>query len=49
VDGATVVPAGWHGSGDIPAAVRANVWMVTDPDREHYDAGEMVRVMRRSL
>ena len=47
-DGATVVPAGSHGSGDIPAAVRANAWLVTEPEREHYDARELVRVMRRS-
>lgn len=47
-DGATVVPAGSHGSGDIPAVVRANAWMVTEPEREHYDAGELVRVMRRN-
>ena len=46
-DGASVVPAGWHGSSDIPAAVRANAWMVTDSEREHYDAGEWVRVMPR--
>jgi molybdopterin molybdotransferase len=46
-DGTTVTPAGWHGSGDIPAMVRANAWLVTDPDRDHYDAGELVRVMRR--
>jgi molybdopterin molybdotransferase len=46
-DGATVAPAGWHGSGDIPAAVRANAWMVTEPDREQYAANELVRVMRR--
>ena len=47
-DGATVVPAGAHGSGDIPAAVRANAWIVTEPEREHYDASELVRVMRRN-
>jgi len=47
-DGATVVPAGSHGSGDIPAAVRANAWLVTEPEREHYDASELVRVMRRN-
>jgi molybdopterin molybdotransferase len=46
-DGTMVTPAGWHGSGDIPAMVRANAWLVTDPDRNHYDAGELVRVMRR--
>jgi molybdopterin molybdotransferase len=46
-DGATVTPAGWHGSGDIPAMVRANAWLVTDPGRDYYDAGELVRVMRR--
>jgi molybdopterin molybdotransferase len=47
-DGTTVIPAGSHGSGDIPAAVRANAWMVTEPEREHYDASELVRVMRRN-
>jgi len=46
-DGGTVVPAGSHGSGDIPAAVRANAWLVTGPDSEHYDASALVRVMRR--
>jgi len=46
-DGATVTPAGSRSSGDIPAAARANAWLVTDPDREHYDAGELVRVMRK--
>ena len=46
-DGARVTPAGSHSSGDIPAAVRANAWLVTDPDRERYDAGELVRVMRK--
>jgi len=48
-DGATVIPAGSHGSSDIPASVRANAWLVTEPDREHYDADELVRVMRRSI
>jgi molybdopterin molybdotransferase len=47
-DGGTVVPAGSHSSGDIPAVVRANAWLVTEPEREHYDARELVRVMRRS-
>jgi molybdopterin molybdotransferase len=46
-DGATVAPTGWQGSGDIPAVVRGDAWMVTEPDREQYDAGELVRVMRR--
>jgi len=47
-DGTTITPAGWHGSGDIPAMVRSNAWLVTDPDRDHYGAGELVRVIRRS-
>ena len=46
-DGATVTPAGSHSSGDIPAVVRANAWLVSDPDRERYEAGELVRVMRK--
>jgi len=47
-DGATVAPAGSRSSGDIPAAARANAWLVTDPDREHYDEGELIRVMRKA-
>ncbi len=44
-DGSAVTPAGWHGSGDVPATVRADGFMVTAPDRETYAAGDLVRVL----
>ncbi len=44
-DGSAVTPAGWHGSGDVPATVRADAFMVTSAERELYAAGDLVRVM----
>ncbi|MGO9230080.1 MAG: gephyrin-like molybdotransferase Glp [Bryobacteraceae bacterium] len=44
-DGAAVTPAVWHGSGDIPALMRANAFLVADPDRAVYATGEMIRVL----
>jgi molybdopterin molybdotransferase len=44
-DGASVTPVQWHGSGDIPALTRANAYLVVDPDRAEYPAGEMIRVL----
>jgi molybdopterin molybdotransferase len=44
-DGAEVTPVAWHGSGDIPALTRANAFLVADPDRAVYAAGDMIRVL----
>jgi molybdopterin molybdotransferase len=44
-DGASVTPIQWHGSGDVPSITRANVYMVADPDRAEYPAGEWIRVL----
>ena len=44
-DGATVEPLGWQGSGDVAALSRANAFLVSDPDREHWAAGELIRVL----
>jgi molybdopterin molybdotransferase len=44
-DGAEVTPVEWHGSGDIPALTRANVFLVADPDRAEYPRGELIRVL----
>jgi len=44
-DGAEVTPVAWHGSGDIPALTRANAFLVADPDRPSYAAGEWIRVL----
>jgi len=44
VDG-EVAPIGWSGSGDINALARANVFLVTDPDRTEYAAGDPIRIL----
>jgi len=44
-DGSTVAPEPWQGSGDIGALSRANAFLVTEPDRESWAAGEMIRVL----
>jgi molybdopterin molybdotransferase len=44
-DGSTVTPEPWQGSGDVNALARANAFLVTDPDRESWAAGEMIRVL----
>lgn len=45
IDGSTVAPEPWHGSGDIPALARANAFLVADADREAWAAGDDVRVL----
>jgi molybdopterin molybdotransferase len=44
-DGAEVTPVEWHGSGDIPALTRANAFLVAEPERPEYAAGEWIRVL----
>jgi molybdopterin molybdotransferase len=44
-DGAEVTPIRWHGSGDVPAQARANAFLVTDPERESWAAGDWIRVL----
>jgi molybdopterin molybdotransferase len=44
-DGSTVSPEPWQGSGDVPALARANAFLVTEPDRESWAAGDMIRVL----
>jgi molybdopterin molybdotransferase len=44
-DGADVTQVEWHGSGDIPALTRANAFLVADPERAVYAAGEWIRVL----
>ncbi|MGA2273105.1 MAG: gephyrin-like molybdotransferase Glp [Bryobacteraceae bacterium] len=44
-DGAEVTPVRWHGSGDVPALTRANAFLVADPAREVYAAGDWIRVL----
>jgi len=44
-DGATIAPMVSHGSGDVAALARCNAFLVTDPDRECWAAGEDIRVL----
>jgi molybdopterin molybdotransferase len=44
-DGDTVAPLSWQGSGDVPALARANAFLVTEPDRESWKAGDWIRVL----
>jgi molybdopterin molybdotransferase len=44
-DGTWVTPIDWRGSGDIPSLTRANVFLVTDPERAEYPRGEYIRVL----
>jgi molybdopterin molybdotransferase len=44
-DGSTVEPVPWQGSGDVPALARANAFLVTEPDRESWTAGDWIRVL----
>lgn len=46
-DGAEVTAVAWRGSGDVPALARANAYLVTDPDRETWAAGDMIRVLAK--
>jgi molybdopterin molybdotransferase len=46
-DGAEVTPVPWHGSSDVPAIARANAYLVTDPERPEYAAGEWIRVLSK--
>jgi len=43
--GAQVTPIDWHGSGDVPALTRANAYLVADPDRAQYSAGDHIPVL----
>ena len=46
-DGSTVDALPWQGSGDIPTLARANAFLVTDPDRESWTAGDWMRVLMK--
>ncbi|MBZ5676410.1 MAG: molybdopterin molybdotransferase MoeA [Acidobacteriia bacterium] len=44
-DGSTVAPEPWQGSGDVYSLARANAFLVVEPDRESWAAGDMIRVL----
>ncbi|MFN9895711.1 MAG: molybdopterin molybdotransferase MoeA [Acidobacteriota bacterium] len=43
--GTGVFPVRYSGSGDVPALARANVFVVTDPERDVYLPGEEIEVL----
>jgi molybdopterin molybdotransferase len=46
-DGGSVTPVSWRGSGDVPSMTRANAFLIADPDRPAYAAGEWIRVLSK--
>jgi molybdopterin molybdotransferase len=48
LDGATVAPEAWQGSGDIVSLARANAFLVAEADRESWREGEDIRVLIKS-
>jgi molybdopterin molybdotransferase len=46
-EGATVTPVAWSGSSDVAALARANCFLVADPDRESWQAGDWINVLLR--
>lgn len=44
-DGAAITPMASQGSGDVVALARCNSFLVTDPEREAWAAGEDIRVL----
>jgi molybdopterin molybdotransferase len=46
-DGSAIEPLGWQGSGDIPALVRANAFLVAEADRESWSEGDDIRVLMK--
>jgi molybdopterin molybdotransferase len=46
-DGTEVTPVPWHGSSDLPALARSNVFLVADAGRESWRAGDWIRVLLR--
>jgi molybdopterin molybdotransferase len=46
-DGSEVTPLRWQGSGDVPALARSNAFLVTEPDRESWSAGDLIRILIR--
>jgi len=46
-NGSEVEPVRWQGSGDVPALTRANAFLVTEQDREHWVAGDWIQVLMK--
>lgn len=46
-DGSSVLPLKWAGSGDVAALSRSNAFVVTEPERESWTAGDLIRVLQK--
>lgn len=46
-EGENVTAISWSGSGDVPALSRANVFLVTEEQREKWAAGDWIRVLAK--
>ncbi len=46
-DGSSVAPVRWQGSGDVSALARANAFLVTEPQRETWSAGDLIQVLQK--
>jgi molybdopterin molybdotransferase len=40
-----LTPIPWQGSSDVPALARSNAFLVADPEREQWRAGELIQVL----
>jgi molybdopterin molybdotransferase len=40
-----ITPIAWQGSSDVPALARANAFLVADPERAEYAAGDAIGVI----
>jgi molybdopterin molybdotransferase len=47
LDGATVAPLQWQGSGDVVSLARANAFLVAEAERESWQEGEDIRVLMK--
>jgi molybdopterin molybdotransferase len=46
-DDGSLAPVRWAGSSDVGAIARANAYLVTEPDRETWEAGDLIRVLMK--
>jgi len=44
-DGMEITPIRWAGSSDVPALAQSNCFLVADPDRESWQAGDLISVL----
>lgn len=47
-DGVSITPMSWKGSSDVPTMARCDCFMVVEPERGAYDAGDWISVIMKS-